>query len=81
MLLCFFTVYRHFLFRFFVLEDHIMNTASGLVTRAYRDELWEVAASHVEKTLNNHFVSVKRKNEKLFFNFKFGCTLKVSLLF
>uniref|UniRef100_A0A915JCW0 Exocyst complex component 6 n=1 Tax=Romanomermis culicivorax TaxID=13658 RepID=A0A915JCW0_ROMCU len=41
---------------FFVVEDHIMTTASGLVTRAYRDELWEIAANYVEKTLNNHFV-------------------------
>ncbi|KRX94004.1 Exocyst complex component 6, partial [Trichinella pseudospiralis] len=40
---------------FFVIEDHIMQTASDLVTRSYRDELWEIAVGHVERTLNDHF--------------------------
>lgn len=33
-----------------------MQTAPGLVTRSYRDELWELALHHVTRTLNSHFV-------------------------
>ncbi|CDW53146.1 exocyst complex component 6 [Trichuris trichiura] len=40
---------------FFVIEDHVMQTASDLVTRSYRDELWEIAVGHVERILNDHF--------------------------
>lgn len=48
-----------FLFcRFFVIEDHVLQTASGLVTRSYRDELWELALHHSTKTMNSHFVLI-----------------------
>ncbi|VDP44877.1 unnamed protein product [Soboliphyme baturini] len=33
-----------------------MQTASDLVTRNYRNELWEIAVGHMEKALNDHFV-------------------------
>uniref|UniRef100_A0A914VGU5 Exocyst complex component n=1 Tax=Plectus sambesii TaxID=2011161 RepID=A0A914VGU5_9BILA len=47
--------YFHEVIGFFVVEDHIMQTAPGLVTRSYRDELWELALLHVTRTLNSHF--------------------------
>ncbi|XP_076317058.1 exocyst complex component Sec15 isoform X3 [Tachypleus tridentatus] len=39
---------------FFVVEDHILNTASGLVNRAYLEEVWENALSKILASLRNH---------------------------
>ncbi|KAL3981604.1 Exocyst complex subunit Sec15-like family protein [Acanthocheilonema viteae] len=40
---------------FFVVEDHIMQTESSLVTAAYKDQLWEMALHQVTTTMNAHF--------------------------
>ncbi|XP_064275239.1 exocyst complex component 6B isoform X1 [Passer domesticus] len=39
---------------FFVVEDHILHTTQGLVTRAYIDELWEMALSKTIAALRTH---------------------------
>jgi len=38
-------------------EDHILNTTSGLVTQVYLDELWDLALSKVIPVLRIHIVS------------------------
>ena len=43
--------------RYFVVEDHILNTTSGLVTQVYLDELWELALSKIIPVLRIHIVS------------------------
>lgn len=42
---------------FFVVEDHILNTGNGLATRAYLDELWQMALSKIVNALRTHSVS------------------------
>lgn len=44
--------------RFFVVEDHILNATRGLVTRAFTDELWNMALSKIIAVLRTHSVSV-----------------------
>ncbi|XP_056345672.1 exocyst complex component 6B [Oenanthe melanoleuca] len=39
---------------FFVVEDHILHTTRALVTRAYVDELWEMALSKTIAALRTH---------------------------
>lgn len=42
--------YRQYLYGvvgFFVIEDHVLNTGNGLVTRSYLDEVWEMASGKV----------------------------------
>ncbi|XP_038070937.1 exocyst complex component 6B-like isoform X2 [Patiria miniata] len=39
---------------FFVVEDHILNTTEGLVTRQYLDVLWNTALSKIAATLRNN---------------------------
>lgn len=39
---------------FFVVEDHILNTGNGLATRAYLDELWQMALSTIVNALRTH---------------------------
>lgn len=46
-----------FVSRFFVVEDHILNTTSELVNRAYMDELWEMAVSKIAAELRRNCVS------------------------
>lgn len=48
---------------FFVVEDHILNTGNGLATRAYLDELWQMALSTIVNALRTHSVS---NNEIIF---------------
>ena len=43
-----------FCLRFFVVEDHILNTTSGLVTRATIDELWDMAVAKIVAILKSH---------------------------
>lgn len=43
--------------RFFVVEDHILHVTQGLVTRAYTDELWNMALSKIIAVLRAHSVS------------------------
>uniref|UniRef100_A0A914YDI6 Exocyst complex subunit Sec15 C-terminal domain-containing protein n=1 Tax=Panagrolaimus superbus TaxID=310955 RepID=A0A914YDI6_9BILA len=40
---------------FFVVEDHIMNSQPGLVTKAYRDHLYDMALQKITDTMNTHF--------------------------
>ena len=42
--------------RFFVVEDHILNTTTGLVNRTYIDELWDMALSKIVAVLRTHSV-------------------------
>ncbi|KAK2173949.1 hypothetical protein NP493_839g01090 [Ridgeia piscesae] len=46
--------YFHEVIGFFVVEDHILNTTSGLVNRAYIDELWDMALSKAVAVLRTH---------------------------
>ncbi|XP_046510501.1 exocyst complex component 6 isoform X1 [Equus quagga] len=39
---------------FFVVEDHILHVTQGLVTRAYTDELWNMALSKIIAVLRAH---------------------------
>nr|XP_024655852.1 exocyst complex component 6-like [Maylandia zebra] len=39
---------------FFVVEDHILHATQGLVTRAYTDELWNMALSKIIAVLRTH---------------------------
>ncbi|XP_022918201.1 exocyst complex component 6 [Onthophagus taurus] len=39
---------------FFILEDHILNTGNGLITRAFLDEMWNTALSKIVSTLQTH---------------------------
>ncbi|XP_073209982.1 exocyst complex component 6 isoform X10 [Lepidochelys kempii] len=39
---------------FFVVEDHILHVTQGLVTRAYTDELWNMALSKIIAVLRTH---------------------------
>ena len=45
--------------RFFVVEDHILNTTQGLVDRVYIDDLWEMALGRVVAVLRTHIVSTR----------------------
>ena len=40
-----------------MVEDHILNTTTGLVNRAYIDELWDMALLKVVAVLRTHIVS------------------------
>ncbi|XP_013391854.1 exocyst complex component 6B isoform X2 [Lingula anatina] len=39
---------------FLVVEDHILNTTSGLVDRGYMDELWDMCISKIVAVLRTH---------------------------
>ncbi|XP_063077972.1 exocyst complex component 6 isoform X1 [Engraulis encrasicolus] len=39
---------------FFVVEDHILHATEGLVTRAFTDELWNMALSKIIAVLRTH---------------------------
>ncbi|KAG7175723.1 Exocyst complex component 6B-like 1 [Homarus americanus] len=39
-----FRQYLHGVVGFFVIEDHVLNTGNGLVTRPYLDEVWDMAS-------------------------------------
>ncbi|XP_072851428.2 exocyst complex component 6 isoform X3 [Pogona vitticeps] len=39
---------------FFVVEDHILHVTQGLITRAYTDELWNMAISKIIAVLRTH---------------------------
>uniref|UniRef100_A0AAX7TJN1 Exocyst complex component n=1 Tax=Astatotilapia calliptera TaxID=8154 RepID=A0AAX7TJN1_ASTCA len=43
---------------FFVVEDHILHATQGLVTRAYTDELWNMALSKIIAVLRTHSVGI-----------------------
>ncbi|XP_018403638.1 PREDICTED: exocyst complex component 6 [Cyphomyrmex costatus] len=46
--------YLHGIIGFFVVEDHILNTANELATRSYLDKLWTKALSTIVETLHTH---------------------------
>ncbi len=50
--------YFHGIVGFFVVEDHVMNTASTLVNRSYLDDVWNIAASKIASSVRTHSVSV-----------------------
>ncbi|RUS81404.1 hypothetical protein EGW08_010842, partial [Elysia chlorotica] len=45
--------YFHDIIGFFVVEDHILHTTQGLVTRSHMDELWEKAVEKLSATLRS----------------------------
>ena len=49
-----------FCIRFFVVEDHILHATQGLVTRAFTDELWNMALSKIIAVLRTHSVRVSQ---------------------
>lgn len=49
-------VFRVCVVRFFVVEDHILHATQGLVTRAFTDELWNMALSKIIAVLRTHSV-------------------------
>ncbi|XP_020296061.1 exocyst complex component 6B isoform X1 [Pseudomyrmex gracilis] len=71
--------YLHGIVGFFVVEDHILNTGNGLVTRAYLDELWDMALSTIVNALRTHSayctdanLILKIKNLIMLFNTTLG---------
>jgi exocyst complex component 6 len=50
--------YIHAIVGFFVIEDHILNTGNGLVTRSYLDEVWAMALTSIVNALRTHTVSL-----------------------
>ncbi|XP_059475480.1 exocyst complex component 6 isoform X2 [Neocloeon triangulifer] len=46
--------YIHAIVGFFVIEDHILNTGNGLVTRSYLDEVWSMALTSIVNALRTH---------------------------
>ncbi|XP_065354074.1 exocyst complex component 6B isoform X3 [Cloeon dipterum] len=46
--------YIHAIVGFFVIEDHILNTGNGLVTRSYLDEVWSTALTSIINALRTH---------------------------
>ncbi|KAI8789097.1 exocyst complex component 6B-like isoform X3 [Biomphalaria glabrata] len=46
-----FKKYFHDIIGFFVVEDHILHTTQGLVTRSHMDELWEKTVEKLSATL------------------------------
>jgi hypothetical protein len=39
---------------FFILEDHVLNTGNGLITRAFLDDMWTMALSKIVSALQTH---------------------------
>ncbi|XP_060795585.1 exocyst complex component 6 isoform X4 [Neoarius graeffei] len=49
-----YTKYFNQIVGFFVVEDHILHATQGLVTRAFTDELWNMALSKIIAVLRTH---------------------------
>ena len=74
-----------------MVEDHILNTTSGLVNRSYIDELWDMALSKTVAVLRTHIVSfiepiclnakILHSYIKLVWHFCFYWSFKVVLKF
>ncbi|KAK4882101.1 hypothetical protein RN001_005420 [Aquatica leii] len=47
-------LYIHAVLGFFILEDHVLNTASGLITRGFLDEMWTMAVAKIVTALQTH---------------------------
>lgn len=50
--------YVHAIVGFFIVEDHVLNTGNGLITRSYLDEMWTMALSKIVTALQTHSVSI-----------------------
>lgn len=51
--------YRKYIYTivgFFIVEDHVLNTGNGLITRSYLDEMWSTALSKIVTALQTHSV-------------------------
>lgn len=48
--------YFHGIVGFFVVEDHVMNTASSLVNRSYLEDVWNIAATQIASSIRTHSV-------------------------
>ncbi|KAL1492031.1 hypothetical protein ABEB36_012535 [Hypothenemus hampei] len=49
--------YRNYIYAvlgFFILEDHVLNTGRGLITKAFLEEMWSVALSKITTALQTH---------------------------
>ncbi|KAL1122743.1 hypothetical protein AAG570_003070 [Ranatra chinensis] len=46
--------YLHSVTGFFVVEDHVLNTGNGLVTRSYLDDLWGLSVTKIVNALRTH---------------------------
>lgn len=53
-------LYIHAVLGFFILEDHVLNTGNGLITRAFLDDMWTMALSKIVTALQTHSVSQKQ---------------------
>ncbi|XP_019866312.1 exocyst complex component 6 [Aethina tumida] len=47
-------MYIHAVLGFFILEDHVLNTGKGLITRAFLDDMWNMALSKIVTALQTH---------------------------
>ncbi|XP_059159349.1 exocyst complex component 6B-like isoform X2 [Physella acuta] len=56
-----FKKYFHDIVGFFVVEDHILHTTHGLVTRSHMDELWEKAVEKLCATLRSTSFTFQEK--------------------
>lgn len=61
-----FRLYMQSIVGFFVQEDHILNTSSGLIDRVYLTELWNNTLSKIIPTLKTHTVSNENNNKKIY---------------
>ncbi|KAG5882503.1 hypothetical protein JTB14_008476 [Gonioctena quinquepunctata] len=46
--------YIHAVLGFFILEDHVLNTGRGLISRAFLDDMWGMALSKIVTALQTH---------------------------
>ncbi|XP_060524223.1 exocyst complex component 6 [Cylas formicarius] len=49
--------YRNYIYSvlgFFILEDHVLNTGGGLITKAFLEDMWTMALSKVTTALQTH---------------------------
>ncbi|CAG9857330.1 unnamed protein product [Phyllotreta striolata] len=47
-------IYIYAVLGFFILEDHVLNTGRGLITRTFLDEMWSMALSKVVTALQTN---------------------------
>ncbi|ERL86492.1 exocyst complex component 6-like [Dendroctonus ponderosae] len=49
--------YRNYIYAvlgFFILEDHVLNTGRGLITKSFLNDMWSVALSKIATSLQTH---------------------------
>jgi len=64
-------------YSYFVVEDHILSTTSGLINQTYLDELWDTALSKITAVLRTHIVSnyLSSFHVLIFLLMSHGCTV------